>query len=421
MMSLFFKECRQISRSIIYLVFIGVVVLFYFSQLGNSVGADIREAQSSAEYNSINPLMKPPPDAKSYGSKAAEIPEQVMPGAIASLVFEHLQNGYTAYPIAFYKNVKLNAKEQAQVADIITEITGTTPEVIMDINAEEKAIPLVVSYETFRTKMAEVDDLIGGGSKYALDGLKEFGNAPITYEEKLADYQNFIEEDRITGAYARLFSDYMGITLALFSIFVPVSFLMRDRRARMNELIYSRRFGSSRLILCRYWAMILMLLLPIVLLSLIPLVQLIGYGMRNNVSVNLWAFLTYIAAWLLPTVMVTTAVGFLLTTLTDTPIAIAVQFLWGFLDISANKNLLGGDYGAELSIRHNTLDNLQAMKDGFTALTLNRSLYALFSLLLIMATILIYELKRRGKLDIYGRVQKIFTNRKSAAKADTLH
>ncbi|WP_334077560.1 ABC transporter permease [Paenibacillus sanfengchensis] len=403
-MSLLLQECRQISKSIIYFVFIGVIVLFNVTQIGDSVGSDIREAQHPSEYNSKNPLMKPPANTENYGTREAEIPEQVMPAAIDSLVLEYEDNQYVTYPIGFYKNVILSQEEQTKIASILKEITGLEP----------------ASYPAFKEKMAEVDDILGGGSKYAPEKLKSFGQAPITYQEKLAEYNTFIQEDQISGAYARLFCDYMGITVSLFSIFVPVAYLSRDRRARMNELLYSRKCSSTRLIITKYIALIVMMLLPFILLSLIPLTQLLGYGMDQHLTVDVWAYLKYMIAWLLPTLMTTTAVGFVLTTLTDTPIAIAVQFLWSYMDLLMTMNRLnGGGYGAELSIRHNSLFNLQEMKDGIQVLVINRVAYVLLSLVLVSVTILIYELKRRGRLNFHGHFRKIFRHRQGANQTNT--
>ncbi|MBT2290259.1 ABC transporter permease [Paenibacillus albidus] len=417
-MKLFLTECRQTLKSIIYFVFIGVMILFYFTQLSEFAGADIAEVQHPSGYNSRNPLMKPPPDADNYGSREAEIPEQVMPAALNQLLSEYANNQYTTYPVGFYKNVKLSQEKQEKVAKILQDITGQRPE---DLMKEQGKLPLLITYDSFKVKMAELDTLLGGGSKYEESRLEEYGNLPVTYEEKLAEYHNFIQVDKVTGAYARLFCDYMGIVISLFSVFVPVAFLIRDRKAGVKELLYSRKHSSAGFILARYFALVTMLLLPVLLLSLFPLTQLALYGSKHHIAVDLWAFAKYILAWLLPTLMTTTAVAFVLTTLTDTPIAIAVQLFWSYTDlISGSSYIYGGHYGTELAIRHNTLDNLQAMQDGLPDLILNRSVYVLFSLLLVGVTIVLYELKRRGKLDVYGYFHQIFRNRKSPIKADTL-
>ncbi len=432
-MSLFFKECKLIARSIIYFVFIAVMILFYISQLGNYAGVDIKQVQDNAAYSYSNPLMEPPIDAEFYGTKQAEIPEQIMPSAILSLVQEYLANKYTTYPLGFYKNVKLNEKDQLKVANKIEELTNARPEELVNSLEEfaklrsnaylsgteppkaEEFVSIFVTYDVFKEKMAEIDQILGGGSQYSSEWLLKNGRVPLTYEEKLTNYTAFIREDQITGAYARLFCDYMGIVISLFSIFVPVAFLMRDRRANMNELLYSRKKGSASLVFLRYGAVVFMMLLPFLLLSIIPTVQLVQYGASMDLSVDAFAFLKYILSWLLPTLMTTTAIGFIFTILTDTPIAIAIQLLWGyFFDLMLSfQRMQGGNYGFELVIRHNILGNLQEVKDGMNALVINRSFYVIVSLVLIVISSLIYDQKRRGRLDFGGSLQKIFRPSKS--------
>ncbi len=432
-MSLFIRECKQISKSIIYFAFVGACILFYFTQLGNFAGEDISQAESNSSYSASNTLMKPPFDAKSYGTRQAEIPEQIMPKAILGLVSEYSENKYTTYPFGFYKTVKLNADEQLRITDIIEEITGSTSEALEEIFTEHNRkladaylkgttipqadvnIPIAVSYEIFGERMSEVDKILGGGSSYSRNRLLDLGQMPITYEEKLAEYEAFICEDKVTGAHARLFCDYMGIVIGLFGIFVPVSFLMRDKKAHIQEIIYSRKKGSVFIVLSRYFAVTFMSLLPILILSLIPTVQLVSYGLRADITVDVFAFIKYISAWLLPTLLTTTAVGFFFTILTDTPIAIAVQLIWSFVfDLMKSvPRLGGGNYGFELFIRHNTLGNLQAMKDGMNALVINRSVYTLLAFALVLVTAFIYEQKRRGKIDVGSSLQKIFRRDKS--------
>jgi ABC-type transport system involved in multi-copper enzyme maturation permease subunit len=243
----------------------------------------------------------------------------------------------------------------------------------------------------------------------------------MTYEEKLAEYNEFMSYDKITGAYARLFCDYMGIVAALFSVFVPVAFLIRDKRAKVNELIFSRDISSMKLILTRYAAMVFMMLIPFIVLSLFPSIYLINFALKNNMSVDIFAFMKYIIAWILPTLMTTAAVALIITTITDTPLAIAIQFIWSFISLTvggfAAYNGGTGDlihYGMNLLIRHNTTDNLQYYRDNLTQIAVNRIFYTVLSIILVVLTIFIYEQKRRGEIDVRGSLRKIFRNRKKA-------
>ena len=54
-MNLFIKECKNILKSMIYYIFIVVLVFFYISQLGSSVSNDV----SKNIPNDGNPLVAP--------------------------------------------------------------------------------------------------------------------------------------------------------------------------------------------------------------------------------------------------------------------------------------------------------------------------------------------------------------------------
>jgi hypothetical protein len=429
---MFFKECKAISKSIIYFAFVAVVVLFYVTQFGNTAGDDIRqyetlEAEPGKELSS-NPFIAPIPGQENYGYRNAEIPEQVMPNAIARLVGEYAENGFASYSTGFYRSIKLSEKQLAEINDLLIRMTGLSADELLARRKEKTmsrvntiflndidfadVIHVVAGYDEFKGNMERIDKMIGGNSHFGTSSLKSYGSAAITYEEKLAEYNDFVNKDKITGAYARLFCDYMGITLALFSVFVPVSFLLRDRRAKMNELIYSRKKSSAGIVLTRYFALVCMTILPVVLLSLVPTVQLSVFAAQHSMSVDYLAFAKYIAVWLMPTVLTATAVACLFTTLTDTPIAILLQLVWSLFGIFTSANSLeGGRYGIDIAIRHNSLGNLRLMRENVNALIVNRFSYAAISLVLILVTVFLFNLKRRGKLNVFNGFRKIVRNR----------
>jgi hypothetical protein len=280
-------------------------------------------------------------------------------------------------------------------------------------------IPIQVTYGEYKEKMKQVDKILGG--KYGENNIQSHGAVPLTYEEALAEYDAFINEDKITGAYARLFCDYMMIIAGMLSVFMPVAFLLRDKRAKAHEIIFSREISSIKFILSRYAALVIMMIIPFLALSLIQSLQLIEFAVKNNLPVDIFAFVKYVTAWILPTLMTTTAVAFLITTITDTPVAIAVQFVWSFINLltgafSAMASGTGSliHYGMNLIIRHNDLRSLQFYKDNLSQLIVNRIFYTVLSIILVALTIFIYEQKRRGEIDVRGSLRKIFRNRKSA-------
>lgn len=218
MMALWLQECRKIGRSLPFWLFVLAT-------------AAMLQTQFIAE---LKPIMPPQPGEQNYGTVRTESPEIIMPAALQSLFAAYSGNGYSTYPWGFIKHVKLNARKQEQMAGILSELTGIPtselsryapapanelqfgPDGKLIVPGEQEAAagdaPPVLTplpglgYEQFAALMKQADRLIGGGSSYAPSALLQFGRAPATYEDALASYQAVVEQDRITGAHARLFT-----------------------------------------------------------------------------------------------------------------------------------------------------------------------------------------------------------------------
>ena len=454
-MNLFLKECNLIRKSLVYIMFVFLVIVFFVSQFGSEISDDLETIKSYKETNyssytgndrSIPTAIKPVEGSEDYGTKTAEVPDQIMQMGMEDLIFEYLSNDYGTYPILFYKNVKLNNEQQSLIASYIEEITGVTDlqglidskyiladeetakdNVILNnygetgeiwiINPDYK-VPILVSYERFNIIMSEVCEILGGGSKYEAENLVSESGIPKTYEDKMQEYNDFVFTDKVSGAYARLFADYLGLAIAMFTVFVPVSFLLRDKKTKMAELVYSRKASSTKIIFSKYFAMVAMIMIPVYLLSIYPTIQCFGYNeVIPNLEIDIFAFAKYITAWILPSAMVLIAVAFILTTVADNSISIIACLAWVFADIGgSHTRMQGGNYGTELVIRHNIAGNFQQMQSDINALIINRLSYAILAVLLVAACVYIYELKRRGKINVSGKLQKLFKNSKRTDK-----
>lgn len=215
--------------------------------------------------------------------------------------------------------------------------------------------------------MKRADDLIGGGSYYSENNLLKFCYVAVTYEEALDSYNLIASEDKFTGAYARLFCDYVGIILSILPVFIAVASCMKDRRAKMDGLIYSRKVSSFKLIFSRYFAIIIAVILPTLILAYISNISV--WGQYSGMSLDYFAPLKYTIGWLMPSVMISTAVGMFFTELTGTPIAIAIQGLWWFIDLNMGVTRLSGVHTLfELTPRHNSLENTQTFLNEFQTL-----------------------------------------------------
>jgi len=271
-----------------------------------------------------------------------------------------------------------------------------------------------LTYQRFNELMDEADEILGGGSSYSKEYRENSARVPMTYEDALEEYNVLIEKDRLTGGYARLFSDYMVISLGILPVFLAVTRGLRDRRAMMQELIYTRRCSSFTVMASRYLSMVVMLIIPVLIISLVPFQKCMEYAQTAGIGIDMLAFVKYTFGWLVPTIMIVTAVGTFLTELTDTAVAVLVQGAWWFISIFGDiGGIDGGTYGWSLAPRHNTELNWQGFHDGFAQLVANRLFYAAAALLLVTLSVFVYSQKRKGRLKIRG---KILANRKNKSE-----
>lgn len=400
------KEIKKAAISITFFVFIIALLAMPLSQ-------DVLNFSN-------HDVITAPKQGEDYGIQQKEVPELIMPAAFNSLYNEFTANEYIAYPIGFYKNVKLNETDKEKMAEIISTLSGVpVNDLLTSANSIEVTLSDDISYEEFKECMKQADDLIGGGSNYSENNLLNYSYVAITYEEAVTNYNLIVNEDKFTGAYARLFCDYVGIILSILPVFIAVAICLKDKQAKMNNLIYARKISSFKLILSRYFAVVISVMLPTVILAYIS--NSTVWGQYSGMILDYLAPLKYALGWLMPSVMIAAAIGMFFTELIRTPIAIAIQGLWWFIDLNAGVGRLRGVHTLfELTPRHNSLGNTQIFLDEFHTLVTNRLIIAGAALLLVAATVIIYEQKRRGKFSGYREIKRHNTslaNRKSKSAA----
>lgn len=449
-MKLYRKECKKIAGSIVYYLFIAILVFSWFQNFHGVTQKEINWAKGTApaDIGFERPLLlKPSKDDGYFGTKLSEDnPEAIMTGVTRALLSEYEANSYATYPLGYYKAITLSGDEQKQVLGILCEITGLTEEELK--NLPDDYFPAVtgtiisfdvmnvdkdgnlnmemgsgtdtksednkyahfisqVTYEHFKELMRKMEAIIGEkGSQYAPKMmLTYFGMSEMNYEEALAEYEQTINQDKVTGGFARLFCDYMGLELGLYPIFLVVIIWMKDRMSNAAELIYGKRVSSMKLVLSRYLACITMVFIPVLLLSLESLIPLISFGTENDIPIDCFAYIKYILWWLLPEVMVVCGIGMFVTLLTDSPIAIIFGFLWWMLDKGAT-GLSGDTKLTTLMIRHNTLRGYEIIQKDLQIICMNRLLMAGIGILFVILSIWILNYKRKGKINaanIYNR------------------
>lgn len=380
--TLFIKECKAIVKSTTYYLFLACLVLFFVGQMESNAG-----------------IAKPLKGQASYGYQYSKDPKVIMQYSIDNLLQEFESETYITYPFGFYKEVHPSKSKQSKIAVIISEVLDENYDIKEDI-----------SYEQFEAKMEKIDDILGGGSRYKASGLKSNTYIPMTYEDAMKEYEDILYNDKISGAYARLFCDYMGIVLAILPVFLAVTRGLRDKKAKAFDVIFSKKASSIAIVMSRYLATVSMVVIPVILLSISPALQSLYSAVNNGIKGDAFAYLRYIGGWLLPTIMITASVGFFLTELTDGPIAILVQGLWWYISMFMGAESLVGTVGYNIMPRFNTIGEQEVYKAILPQLVKNRLFYSGMGILLIIATIVVYHYKRKGALNYHG---KIFKHRKS--------
>ena len=410
--SLCLIECKQTLRSLVYYIYVVLFVLFIMSQMGGTDIAGMLEA--------------PRPGQDYYGLTYTDDAQIIMESTLISLLEECSANSYATYPVGFIRNVTLNEEEQGQIRNIIAACTGRSYEEVwqewydywnrrpvsdsfegylQDVMNFKLELKDGLTYEEFEGYMKQACSIIGSGSSYENDTYEHSAERLMTYEEALQEYEAFLDVDRVTGAYMRLFCDYAGIVLAILPIFVGVTRCLKDKRAKAAEVLYAKPVSSGMLMASRYVSAVLMVFLPVVVLALVEQLPVQFAAKGVEVSPDVMAFLKYTCVWLLPEIMTVLAVSFFITELTDSVVGIFLQVIWGYGGLISAKTLVG-DFGLKLIPRWNGVGDTENFRSQLGSLLWNRGYYFLLALLCMVATVLIYEWKRKKGGSVIGTIRR---------------
>lgn len=403
LISLIKKECSLWMKSIVFYAYVIILVVFYVSQMG--------EAQ---------PISRPEPGADDYGITYSDDERTIMDGTLKDLVLDFTsERPFVTYPVGFYKEVILSEEEKEEVASCISRLCGMSREEWETalLEYEEgysveydqlgrgivtEAVPWSIvtapeiTYEEFETIMEEVSDIIGRGSNYAKEKLKEHGEVKMTYEQALLEYEDILYKDKVSGAYARLYCDYIGIILGLMPLFFSTARVLKDKRSKVKEVIYAKKAGTAAIVCSRYLGIVIMIFLPVLLLSFLPMSKAVYVAKMAGVGTDYLAFLKYAVGWLLPTVLFVTALAYAITELTESFSAILIGTAVWFLALFSSLDLQNA--GWNLIPRFNSLGEYNVFVYLLPQLVKNRILYTVLSLAVLGLILMIYSLKRKGVL-----------------------
>ena len=407
---LFLKECRQVLKSLVYYIYVVVFVLFLTNQISGDGWAELQE---------------PVPGQSYYGDTVTQDKNLIMEGTLANLMQDIRFNSFATYPMGFYKGVNLTDDEAGRAKEILERCTGKSYETLEEelvmhysqydqSNMEEMmaaqssykvSVKEGLTYEEFEAAMEEICRLVGKGSSYEKKSYENSISVPMTYEQAKEEFDDLRTKDRLTRAYMRLFCDYAGIVLAILPIFVGVSRGLRDKRAKVQQVIFSKPASGALIMVSRYLANLVMLCIPVFVTAFLLQQPFYYKAQTFGMQGDILAFLTVPGVWLLPEIMFVLALSFLITEFTDTILAVFVQVVWGIGSLFSTSTLVG-DFGMRLVARWNALGQTSLYTSLEKEFLFNRGYYFGLAVVCVILTVLVYERKRGRGTGFYGKIRK---------------
>lgn len=357
------KEMKYQLKGITFYLFFGIILLFYFTQFVPSM-----EVPKAPIANSQGV----------YGFVPMEDQDEKMK-AVYNWMAQDIQRGeILTYGFMINKQVRLSEEQKEFMQKAMNRLASQGE--------------ITVSYEEFLAIVRDMDKKLGGSTMYSNEWRDDSLRRPMTYEEAVEKYEDLMEKDKLTGAFGRLFADYMGITAGIFPIFLGAFVLTRDRRTRAHEIIYSRKVSSVTYVLSKYFGILTLVTLCYFLLAMATTFYYVDVASTQNLVIDYLAFYKYTFAWIVPTAMFSIALGMLVSVIFGNGIvAIPLQFVIWIQSMLP----LQGDYGlSKMVVRFNGLGFTEEYLSWFNAIAINRVFYGALSLGLIFLAAWVWSVKR---------------------------
>ncbi len=360
-MKAFWLEFKRITVNPIFLIYALLVIAFIMLNVWPLVTGSLTKAPQPGNTDYIT--------ATDY--------QTLKHNALSELKDEHQANTYATYPLGFEKQVTLSVHKQERVSYYLKQAKAS----------ETKA--------TLTQNLNSVNKLLGGASNYSRQNLQGLASRPMTMAEANHDHHLILTKDRISGSFARLFGDIAGIIMGILPTILIIAYCYTDRKSKALPVIQVKRTSTAKWVSIRYLASLAALLLPVLLTAVLFTVRIAI--LYHHFQINNFAFLQAILFWILPTVMVSSSVGFLSYALFGNFSGFIIQIGWWISTMIIGARQVTGNYGWLFIPRHNSLHNVAYFYDHLSQLIINRISYALLAIFLLGITIWLLNLQRGGK------------------------
>jgi hypothetical protein len=266
-MTLFFKECKTVLKSLPNFIYILVLCFFFAVSYIGDIQINIRGNESQASYY-IPPYdgdissweeFRLPFGEHPYGA-FWNVPAGNHNSAIAmgfglhELLSEFLLNEYMDMTVS-QNHKNLSDKKQAQIFDVLVELCGidfmnevmNNPTLHEAVQGRGNPFPNLTEYINDTTFDISVDDyhrlrwqagkIIGGQNRYNSIYGPFFPYSDLTvvatFEEALEAYDieivdKYFTQDAVSGGLARIFARYMSTVALLLGGIIAAFYLVRD-------------------------------------------------------------------------------------------------------------------------------------------------------------------------------------------------
>lgn len=361
-MRILFLELKQLILSKIYLVCCLLIIIFAFINCQQVLTSNIRSEIYKPENITVNTMDN----------------TVIMNNTITDLKKEIQKNEFKTYQLGFLKTTHLSKSKLQTVKQLLLKMEQTK------------------DFNTFKSLSNQAAQEIGFGSRYSADKLYMFGKKQMTQAEYSKELQIIKSKDHYYGSYSRYFSDVMGIILGILPFFLGAYMTILDNKTKAFKTIYSRQISSIKLISMRYIALFLLSILPVLIFSVYFIIRLSSI---HPLTMNgMIIFYKILFLWILPIVIMTSALGIVITLIFNSYLGSIIQIGIWFISLNMGTQNIEGNYGFMFIPRHNTLFNAAFYYNHFNNMLLNRSLYILLGLMIVMLCIYLFDLKRKGVL-----------------------
>jgi len=297
------------------------------------------------------------------------------------------EKSYSKYTNLFIKKLKFTSDELSYITNIYAKM----------VSAKEQGLDTNVIFRLYDDWFNGIDNMLGGNTAFGTKYRQYILNLNNNLEDEMKYFESIKNEEKITNAYARYYSDYMvilaGILPAIFGAFT----LIEDRRYKMHELVYSKPVNSTQYVLSKFLSIVILFGIYYYLIASISTILFYRFGQAYNLNVDNLAFFKYITFWVMPTVLFTTALSMLLSVLFNNGIiAIVIQLIIFFMSAQP----LSGEYKLYRPIiRYNQIGDVDFFRSSLHSIITNRIGISIISIAIVLIAIKTYAtIRKKGVL-----------------------